>query len=78
MVIKAFRQVGLEDFGEYIEDELSSYYRITVCNYGSRTVKTHKLCCQGHVAICLKPLQLLQLQLAGSKSLVHLRSQLCK
>ena len=38
MVIKAFRQVGLEDFGEYVEDELSSNYRITVCNYGSRTV----------------------------------------
>ena len=43
MVIRAFRQIGLEDFGESVEDELSSNYSITVCNYGSQTDSVSKL-----------------------------------
>ena len=34
--IIAFRQVGLEDFGESVKDELTSNYKITVCHYGLR------------------------------------------
>ena len=42
-VIRAFRQIGLEDFGESVEDELSSNYSITVCNYCSQTDSVSKL-----------------------------------
>ena len=39
MVIIAFRQIGLEDFDESVEDELSCNYSIFVCHYGLRVSK---------------------------------------
>ena len=35
----AFRQIGLEDFDESVEDELSCNYSIFVCHYGLRVSK---------------------------------------
>ena len=75
MVIIAFRQVGLEDFGESVKDELSNNYNITVCHYGLRVSKlinyVVKVKWQFDFRKTLKSFKLLQLQLSGLKSLVN-------